>query len=200
LSTPAIPPTADLCIARHGETDWNTAGILQGWIDVPLNDRGRVQARELAVSLEGAGLQRIYTSPLSRASETAAIIAQQLGLTPPECREGLKERHFGIFQGVPKEELALSNPVLCRQIIERNPAAHFDQGETVDEFADRLLATIGGIADECAGVRALLIIHGWAIDVVSRHVQGLARTAVLPRKPKNIDCVWLHAATAFPRS
>ncbi len=54
--------TTKICIARHGETDWNSAGILQGWLNVPLNEKGRRQSLELAQSLAHLRFSRIYTS------------------------------------------------------------------------------------------------------------------------------------------
>jgi probable phosphoglycerate mutase len=182
-----------LCIARHGETDWNAAGILQGWIDVPLNATGRQQSVEMAQVLAACGFARIWSSPLVRALDTARAIAAQLGLSAPACHDGLKERNFGVFQGIPKVELAELNPVLCQQILKRNPAATFEEGETMDEFADRVLGALADIATAHAGERALIVTHGWVMDAITRHVSGLPRTAILPKKPKNMECLWLAA-------
>jgi probable phosphoglycerate mutase len=190
---PDLKAAARICVARHGETDWNSAGILQGWLDVPLNDRGRAQARELAESLIDAGLRSVVTSPLRRARETAEIVAERLGLPDPASYDGLKERHFGVIQGIPKDELVQTNPALYQQILSRNPACVFDDGETMDAFADRVLAALATIADEHAGDRVLAIAHGWVMDVIARHVHGLPRSAVLQRKPQNIDRLWLAA-------
>jgi broad specificity phosphatase PhoE len=143
---PVAEGPAQVCIARHGETDWNTAGILQGWMDVEINDEGRRQAFEMAAALAGAGFSSICSSPLRRAAETAEIIARELGLPPPELLEGLKERNFGVIQGIPKAELAELNPVILQQILKRNPACDFEQGESMDEFADRILAGLTSIA------------------------------------------------------
>jgi len=184
---------ATLCLARHGETDWNSSGILQGWIDVPLNAIGRRQAEEMAEALVGHGFPMIYTSPLSRAAETADIIAARWGMAPPIRHEGLRERNFGLIQGIPKAELAELNPVLCQQILTRNPAAEFEQGETMDEFADRVLAALMEIGAANRGRWVLVIAHGWVLDVANRHVQGLPRKAILPHKPKNKECLWLAA-------
>jgi broad specificity phosphatase PhoE len=186
---------ARLCVARHGETDWNIAGVLQGWLDVPINDRGRLQARELAAAFADAGFECIYASPLIRARETAEIIAGQLRLPPPVLHDGLKERHFGAIQGIPKAELAELNPALLEHIVKRNPDTHFEQGESMDECARRVLAAVSDIAEGRPGERVLVITHGWAMDVITREVKGLPRNAILHVKPKNGECLWL-AATA----
>jgi probable phosphoglycerate mutase len=188
---PASAP-AIVCIARHGETDWNVAGILQGWLDVRINDQGRRQAYELVAALGQAKFSLVCSSPLTRSLETAEIIARSLRLPPPVCIDGLKERNFGAIQGVPKAELAELNPVLLQQIMRRNPAADFEQGETMDEFADRVLAGLHFVGRHYSGERILVITHGWVMDVITRHVAGLPRNAILNMKRKNGETLWLE--------
>jgi probable phosphoglycerate mutase len=184
---------AQLCIARHGETDWNSAGILQGWLDVPINDQGRRQARELADSLAAVGFSAVWSSPLSRARQTAEIVAAALGLPPPRFHDGLKERNFGVIQGIPKVELADLNPLLLQQIMRRNPATHFEDGESMDEFADRVLNAVTGIGANHADARVLVVTHGWVMDVVTRQLLGKPRHAMLNMKRKNGESIWLEA-------
>jgi probable phosphoglycerate mutase len=183
-----------VCVTRHGETDWNIAGILQGWTDVPINDQGRRQAYELVGNFTHSKFSKIYSSPLIRSLETAEIIARSLRLDPPGRHEGLKERNFGVFQGIPKSELADLNPVVLQQILKRNPATDFEQGESMDEFADRVLDAIVSIAEPNAGKRILAVTHGWVMDVITRHIATLARSAILNLKRKNGECLWLEVA------
>lgn len=184
---------AQLCIVRHGETDWNSQGILQGWTDVTLNAQGRKQARALAAQFNGSGFFAIWSSPLLRARETAEIIAPLIRLPYPRFHEGLMERHFGVFQGVPKAELGDLNPVILQQILRRNPAADFEGGESMDEFADRVLTGLMDIGDRYAGERVLIITHGWCMDVITRHLLGLPRSAILNMKRKNGESLWVEA-------
>lgn len=190
---------ARLCVARHGETDWNAAGILQGWSDVHLNDEGRAQSRALALKLADGGFAAVWSSPLVRSLETAEIVAVTLQLPLPVCHDGLRERNFGAIQGVPKVELADLNPVLLQQILKRNPAADFEGGETMDEFADRVLAAILDIGARHGGECVLVITHGWVLDVITRQIRGLPRHALLGTKPKNGECLWLAADGASIR-
>ena len=183
-----------LCIARHGETDWNKSGILQGWFDVPLNELGRKQANLLAARLAHAKFDTVWSSPLARARETAEIVASTLQLPPPTCHEGLKEKHFGAIQGIPKSELAELDPALLEQILRRNPAAQFVGGETLDEFVDRVLAALEDIGTRHAGERVLVVTHGWVMDVVTRHINGHSRSTVLHLKPQNGECLWVERA------
>lgn len=194
LSPSARSRAAHICVTRHGETDWNRRGILQGWFDVPINDLGRRQAHEMAARFADAGFSAVWSSSLVRARETAGIIAAALHLPPPSCHEGLKERNFGVIQGIPKDELAEVNPALLEQILRRNPAASFIDGESMDEFADRVLGALDDIGTHHHGQHVLVISHGWVMDVVTRHVNGLARDTILPVKPKNGDSVWIDAA------
>jgi probable phosphoglycerate mutase len=187
----STPAATYICVARHGETDWNVSGILQGWLDVPLNDRGRRQAYEMVAGFTQSRFAQVCSSPLVRSRETAEIIARSLRLAPPEFHDGLKERNFGAIQGIPKAELAELNPVLLQQILKRNPATFFEQGESMDEFADRVLDAIIEIAKPNCGKRILAITHGWTMDVITRHIAGLPRNAMLNMKRKNGDCVWL---------
>jgi probable phosphoglycerate mutase len=185
-----------ICLARHGETDWNKLGILQGWKDVPLNALGRHQALEMAQSYVAAGFDAVWSSPLLRAWETAQTIASSLQLPPPHSHAGLKERHFGAIQGIPKDELAELNPAQLAQILRRNPAAQFVGGESMDEFADRVLGAVLDIGAVHRQQKVLVITHGWVLDVVNRHAAGLARHAVLAEKPKNGESVWVRVDDA----
>ena len=186
-------PAAELCVVRHGETDWNAQGILQGSIDVPLNDTGRSQARTLASALEGSGIRAVHASTLARSRETALIIARGLRLPDPELHAGLGERHFGAIEGSAKSTLARSRPELLRQIRERDPAGDFAGGETMDAFAARVQDAVHAIAARHRGERVLVVTHGWAIDVIVRVADGLAADAILPTKPANCECLWLVA-------
>jgi probable phosphoglycerate mutase len=181
-----------ICLVRHGETDWNKRGILQGWTDVPINDLGRHQAYEFAQACAQAGFDVVWSSPLVRAFETAQISAAALRLQPPCGHEGLQERHFGAIQGIPKDELAEQNPTQLEQILRRNPAAQFVGGESMDEFADRVLGAVIDIGHLHRNQKVLVITHGWVLDVVNRHVAGLPRHAVLAEKPKNGESVWVR--------
>src|SRR6185312_8770596 len=85
-------------LARHGETDANAEGRVQGTIDPPLNDRGREQARELAREAASLGLRALYTSHLRRARETADIVGAELGLEP-RVDERFAESWRGEWEG-----------------------------------------------------------------------------------------------------
>jgi probable phosphoglycerate mutase len=97
-----------LTLIRHGETDWNRDRRIQGSTDIPLNDTGRAQAKSAAAllraSLDAREPVRVVSSDLSRARETAAIIAAELDLPAPRQYAGLRERDYGEAEGVGFEE------------------------------------------------------------------------------------------------
>lgn len=99
-----------LTLVRHGETDWNARRLIQGSTDIPLNDTGRAQARETGLRLRdelvGTGPLVVASSDLSRARETAEIIADALGAPAPRAYRALRERGYGEGEGVEISEFA----------------------------------------------------------------------------------------------
>ena len=93
-----------LTLIRHGETDWNRAGRIQGTSDIPLNDTGRRQARDTAAILQDrmdpALPVAVASSDLVRVRETAEIIAEELGLPRPHLYPELRERAYGQAEGM----------------------------------------------------------------------------------------------------
>src|SRR5438128_960886 len=92
-----------LLLVRHGETDWNADGRLQGHTDWPLNEYGRTQAKKLAEQLDGDGVAAIYASDLSRARETAEILGGRLGLAVVVDAD-LREKNWGTWEGLTSDE------------------------------------------------------------------------------------------------
>lgn len=94
-----------LIVWRHGNTEWNADGRVQGQTDVPLNDLGREQARAAAAVLAELRPDAIVSSDLRRAADTAAALAALTGLpVRPDAR--LRERYFGHWQGLALSEVA----------------------------------------------------------------------------------------------
>ncbi len=95
-----------LYLFRHGQTDWNAEGRIQGHLDIPLNDHGRSQALKIAPHLKRFGIEAILSSDLCRAHETAQIIARHIGEVPIFTDQGLREIHLGKVQGLTRDEIA----------------------------------------------------------------------------------------------
>ncbi|WP_209741751.1 MULTISPECIES: histidine phosphatase family protein [Micrococcaceae] len=142
-------------LVRHGQTDWNAQRRLQGSTDIPLNDVGRGQARAAAAALSGHEWDAIVSSPLSRAAETANLIADGLGLSVARHVPELTERSFGPAEGLqagPELE-ALRIP------------GGFRGAESEDQAASRGLAALEALAEEFRGRRVLVVAHGTLIRV-----------------------------------
>ena len=99
---------------RHGETDWNVQGLIQGWTDTPLNQKGHMQARAVARALQAVpdfspGFNFVV-SPLKRARQTMGHIAEALGLEPQQVaiETAVQELGFGVWEGKPFWELKAS--------------------------------------------------------------------------------------------
>lgn len=140
-----------ILLARHGETDWNLQRRVQGHSDTPLNETGRAQALALAETLEGAMLDAVYSSDLARASDTAQVVADRLGLAVTVLPE-LRERHFGSWEGLTDDE-----------IFARFPAAKsgsWGDGETKEDMQRRVLDALRRIARKHPGGRVLVVTHG----------------------------------------
>jgi probable phosphoglycerate mutase len=151
-------------LARHGETDWNREKRWQGHTDICLNDAGRQQAEELAHALIGHGIQRAYSSDLCRARETAEIVARVLGLEGVLVDSGLRERCFGVFEGLTEGQCVERYPehwAGYRSNHRRPPPGAEDPTAValrVRQALDRIVASL----DE-PQAPVLLVSHGGAI-------------------------------------
>jgi 2,3-bisphosphoglycerate-dependent phosphoglycerate mutase len=96
-----------LALVRHGQSLWNHENRFTGFVDVPLTEKGRSEARQAAESLKALKFDVAYTSALTRAQETLALILESLGQRIPVIRDAaLNERHYGDLQGLNKEDAA----------------------------------------------------------------------------------------------
>jgi broad specificity phosphatase PhoE len=150
-----------ILFARHGETDWNRERRYQGHADEPLNDLGRAQARELADELRRATLSAVYSSDLRRASETAEIVASNLGLLVI-LDTRLREIDVGSWQGVRHTDL------------EGRPW----DGETYDAHRDRVVLAIRDIALAHPDETVLVVAHGGTLRRAQETALGEAQPVV----------------------
>ncbi len=152
-----------LYVARHGETAWNVAGRWQGHTNVPLNATGREQARALAARLSGVPLAGVVSSDLARAASTARIVAAELGLALVYLDPGLRERSFGVFEGLTRDECERLYPESWRAWVEQRRSP--EGAETHEELSTRTLSALGRAAEQVAhaGAGVLVVTHGGAM-------------------------------------
>jgi probable phosphoglycerate mutase len=169
----------EIWLIRHGETDWNRARRLQGWQDTPLNAHGENQARLLAERLElearNSPFDAIYSSDLQRALHTAQPAAERLELrVRPE--PGLRERCYGVLEGVAMDRLDIEQPAAAAAWKSREPDRILDGGEALRQFHNRIVATVDDIAERHENGRVLVFTHGGVLDIVWRHAHGIPLT------------------------
>jgi broad specificity phosphatase PhoE len=150
-----------LLLVRHGETDWNAEGRLQGHTDRPLNEHGRRQARALAERLAGDGVDAIYSSDLARARETAEIVGERLGL-PVVTDPDLRERNWGSWEGLTGSE---------RDHVEY-------VGEAIDAHGERVVQAVRRIAEQHPGQRIVVVTHGGSLRRIQLVAYGMALPVV----------------------
>lgn len=160
-----------IALVRHGETEWNRLGKVQGHSDIPLNDAGRAQAAGAGEALRGGDYRVLVSSPLARANETAEIIGRAVGLEVSAHYDGLRERFYGVAEGMTASEYYATFP--DRQAT---------NAETVDELTERAIRTVREIAASTDGRDAIAVAHGGLIAAVLRFVSD----GSLPREDEYI--------------
>jgi broad specificity phosphatase PhoE len=150
-----------LFLARHGQTDANAPPArVMGKQDLPLNHRGREQARELAEAASGTGIEALWSSSLRRARETAEIVGSALGLEP-RLDPRFEESDRGEWEGRLIREIQSEEPELWRAWRRARPDFRFPGGESLAEHMERVAA---GLSDVKEGpLPALVICHGGTI-------------------------------------
>ncbi|HWS75234.1 MAG TPA: histidine phosphatase family protein [Quisquiliibacterium sp.] len=170
----------ELVLLRHGVTAWNRAKRFQGHIDIPLDDEGHRQARLAARRLAREPVAAVYASDLGRAVQTAMPIAEALGL-PLQSEPGLRERHYGAFEGLDHDALQRDHADAYVRWREREPDfALPGGGETLRTFHARVDAALRRIVLRHPGKRVVAVTHGGVLDCVYRIASGLDLTA--PRR------------------
>ncbi len=159
-------------LIRHGQTDWNIKGLYQGQLDIPLNQTGIQQAKQVALSISGKKFDAIYASDLTRTKQTAEIIVQELNLfVHTDFR--LREIFHGEWEGQYYEEIKRSQ--LEKLIsIRTNP---FDDrppgGESIGEVAERMIDCLDEINQNHPNQDIIIVSHGMAIATILCIVQGI---------------------------
>ena len=149
---------ASILAVRHGETQWNTAGKMQGHLNSDLTDKGIMQARTAAKNLQKLQIDKFYCSDLARATQTASIITESLGI-PYEEVQDLRERNLGVFQGLTRDDAKFKYPDAYRSY-KQYPHYQIPDGESFAEQYNRCVQCIESIAKQNQGKTILIVTHG----------------------------------------
>ena len=171
------PDNATRVVAvRHGETAWNAQLRIQGQTDIELNETGRWQAAQLAQALADEDLQAIYSSDLRRAHATAQAVAAPVGLAVQHA-PGLRERHFGSFEGLTFDEISQHHPLDAQRWRRREPGFAPGDGESLDRFYARCVDACAALAERHRGQTILVVAHGGVLDCLYRAATRVALDA-----------------------
>ena len=161
---------------RHGETEWNASRRVQGQLDIPLNPTGRWQVHRLALAVADEGIAHIYSSDLARAQQTAMAVARGCG-GAIVTDAGLRERGFGIFEGLSYAEVNERWPALSERWRRRDPEFGAPGGETLNGFFERSIATVTRLAARHPGQTIAIVSHGGVMDCLYRAASRVALDA-----------------------
>jgi probable phosphoglycerate mutase len=166
---------ASLVVVRHGESEWNVLGKWQGRADTQLTESGRAQARDAAehISRNAFAFERVVASSLRRAHDTAAIIAEHLGLAAPVLDDRLVETDVGPWEGLREHEIEKAWPNYLR---DRRTPPDFEPPEEVFARATTALCELAQ-----SRARVLVVSHSGVIRTVRR------RLNVHDRRLRNLE-------------
>ena len=146
---------------------------MQGQNDSPLTPLGLQQARQLARRLKDVAFSTLYSSDLGRAHQTARCIADETG-HEINAEPALRERHFGIFEGLTRTEIENRHPEEYARFATRDPEYAMDGGESTARFRDRCVACLESIASRHGGETIVVVSHGLVLDVLYRTATRMA--------------------------
>lgn len=167
-----------IAFIRHGQTDWNASLKMQGSSDIPLNETGRQQARDAVAVLADAGWEVIVSSPLSRARETAQIIADGLDIELGHSYDLLIERAYGEGEGLTLAEIDA-----------RWPDRQYPGLEPLDSVVTRGTTALHQIADEYQGKNVVIVCHGTLIRYTLASLAGQPFDHILNGSVSTLDVV-----------
>ena len=174
---------ADLILLRHGQSQWNLENRFTGWVDVPLSERGIAEARAAGTKLRGRRIDRVYTSVLQRAIDTAELALEEARLRDiPTIRDAaLNERMYGDLQGKDKDEARREFGEDQVKVWRRSYDVRPPGGESLADTAARVLpyweSTIR--PDLVAGRHVLVAAHGNSLRALAMHLENLTKEQVL---------------------
>lgn len=181
-----------LILIRHGQSIWNQENRFTGWVDVPLTEAGREEARKAASHLSGIKIDVAYASALSRAQETLREIILKLGIDVPVIRDqALNERHYGDLQGLNTEDTAKKYGADQVKLWRRSFDIPPPNGEALKQTAERTLPFFDRciMGDIRQGKNVLVVAHGNSNRSIVMQLEHMSPEQILS----------LELATGVPR-
>ncbi|MFL0247984.1 histidine phosphatase family protein [Candidatus Clostridium stratigraminis] len=161
-----------LYITRHGETEWNIEGRMQGWKNSNLTKRGRMNATALGRSLKNIEFKKVYCSPLDRTKETTELIFKGRNIEVV-YDENLKEINLGELQGLNQEEIKNIYPEFQNHFWE-NPQEYVPiSGESFYDVKDRVIKVLQRIISENPEGNVMIVTHGVVLKTIHAYFKNL---------------------------
>ena len=170
-------------LIRHGETLWNKERRMQGHSDSPLSETGLRQAQLLGRRLATMKFDALYSSDSGRAHHTARCVAEATGHAVV-VEPGLRERSFGVFEGLTRDEMIARYPDDYARFKSRDPHYAMPRGESGVAFRARAIACMDGIVARHREQHVVVVTHGLVLDVFYRIAMGIP-----PEEPRIHDLV-----------
>ena len=170
-------------LLRHGQTEWNVAGRVQGLCDSPLTLFGREEIAAWGTHLKSIGWDRIIHSPLGRTTETAALLNEHLSL-PISSHDGLREQSWGAWETMTRGEIESRYPGELAKRIKLGWDFCAPEGETRNQVYTRCHDTLLTMAEKYPGESILIITHQ---GVIKSLIYYLAGRKYLPDEPKLLE-------------
>jgi 2,3-bisphosphoglycerate-dependent phosphoglycerate mutase len=171
-----------LALVRHGQSLWNLQNRFTGWVDVPLTERGRDEARAAGVALRGIPFDVAYTSALTRAQDTLSLVLAESGLDVPVIRDAaLNERDYGDLAGLDKDETASRYGAEQVRVWRRSYDVAPPGGESLADTAARTLPFFDRaiLGDLRHGRNVLVVAHGNSNRSIVMQLDGLGPAEVV---------------------
>jgi len=179
------------CLIRHGQTNWNIEGRYQGQSDAPLNETGRAQARDLGEKIQNNSFSAIYSSDLSRARETAEIIASFVNL-PVSLDARLREINQGEWEGKHVSVIKTRYAHLWKLRTTDPAGVRCPGGETINEVTQRMSSTLNELTLIYPESSVLIVSHGLSLATMICRSQGLPVERAYEMIPANTDPVLIN--------
>lgn len=156
-----------LIFIRHGQTEWNLKKKYAGSTDIPLNQKGKAQARKLKKRLSSQTVDKIYVSNKKRALETAKIIFSKCKI---ERIADLREIHFGVFEGLTYQQVMQKHPLVLKKWLKDPFNTTIPKGENLKDFKQRVVKAICKIIVANQGKTVAVVCHGGSISIFLNHI------------------------------
>jgi 2,3-bisphosphoglycerate-dependent phosphoglycerate mutase len=173
----------ELILLRHGQSQWNLENRFTGWVDVPLSPKGEEEARAAGEKLRGHRIDKLFTSVLKRAIDTAVLALATAGIAdvPTERDPALNERLYGDLQGLNKAEAAVKWGNAQIKLWRRSYDVRPPGGESLADTAARVLPYWEAhiLPELRAGKNVLVAAHGNSLRALVMHLDGLSHAQVL---------------------